>query len=135
MKMYFYGCLMGVLALFVSAMNNRICAATVAADHTAATAAGFKTEKKGFSGWLEKRAVKMLSKKIAKLQKRYGSAVDFNDPVEKWLWYGVVGCVAGLVLSVLAAATGGVLWGLSGLAWTVGVVCLIVWFLKREGAI
>jgi Flp pilus assembly protein TadB len=135
MKTYFYSCLMSLFAMLAFAPVNALRAATASANSLAVSTT-VKTEKKGLSGWIEKKAEKMVAKKIAKLQKRFADGkADFSDPVKKWLWFGIVFCAAGLLLGVLAAASGGIFWGLSGLAWTLGVVCLIVWFLKKEGAI
>jgi hypothetical protein len=97
-----------------------------------------KTEKKGLSAWIEKKAEKAIAKKVAKLQKRFakdGAKVDFQDPVNKWMWFWLFGWGIGLILQTLfwGGVFSGGLWALSGLFWLAGTVCLIIWLLKKTG--
>lgn len=62
------------------------------------------------------------------------SGVDFNDPVDKWLWFWIFAWGIALVLQVLAWGISG--WGvgwLSYLFWVAGTVCAVVWILKKFG--
>ena len=76
---------------------------------------------------------KKLEKKMAKKQAKVGDTdVDFEDPVDKWMWFWIFGWGAGLVLSILSLATlGGFLGVLGLLAWTFGTVALIIWLVKK----
>ena len=78
---------------------------------------------------------KFLAKNMAK------KAVDFKDPVNKWLWFGVFGWGAGLLLWIIAAAVvtgggflgGGFLGLLASLAWLFGTVAFVIWLVKKFG--
>lgn len=78
---------------------------------------------------------KFLAKNMAK------KAIDFKDPVNKWLWFGVFGWGAGLVLWIIAAAVvtgggflgGGFLGLLASLAWLFGTVAFVIWLVKKFG--
>ncbi len=75
-------------------------------------------------------------KRMAKFEKLFKKAgVDFSDPVNKWMWFWIFGWGAGLVLSILAAATVtsgfGALWLLSSLCWLAGSVSLVIWLVKK----
>lgn len=84
---------------------------------------------------LSERAEKRLEKRLAKLEKRnkfkrlFGDQIDFQDDVEKWLWFGIFACGIALVISILAWSP------LVGLLWVAGVVCLVVWIIKRYGGV
>ena len=95
----------------------------------------------------QKRAAKKqarMEKWMNKLQKKL-AAVDFNDPVKKWMWFWIFGWGAGLLLSIIAGAvaTGGVFSGgfgaayilalLGSLAWIFGTVSLVIWLVKQFG--
>lgn len=75
--------------------------------------------KQGF--WKKVRAHRQLWKKAA--------PIDFSDPVERWLWFGVIGLGAALLLSIIAWSP------LVGLLWTAGVICLVVWLIMRFAAV
>lgn len=88
------------------------------------------------------RKQEMFKKVIAKKMDKYG-AIDFSDPVKKWMWFWILGWAAGLLLWIIGAAAftggvfsggvgaGGVLIGLLGsLCWLFGSVCLVVWLIK-----
>ena len=78
---------------------------------------------------------KFMTKKMAK------NAVDFQDPVNKWLWFGVFGWGAGLLLWIIAAAVvtgggflgGGFLGLLASLCWLFGTVAFVIWLVKKVG--
>ena len=74
-------------------------------------------------------------KRMAKFQKLFKKAgVDFSDPVNKWLWYGIFACGAAIVLSILwqAGSVGfGLLGALSSLLWIAGLIFLVVWVVKK----
>ncbi len=98
----------------------------------------------------EAKAIQKLEKKEARNQKRLGmlqkmmvkkmhkNAVDFKDPVNKWLWFGIFGWGAGLLLSILSwsvvtAGGFGVLWLLASLAYLFGTVSFVIWLVKKFG--
>lgn len=95
---------------------------------------------------LQKKMLKKqerMEKRMAKLEKFLGKklakkAMDFNDPVDKWFWFWILGWAAGLLLSILAAATivgggFGVFWLLASLAWLFGTISLVIWLVKKFG--
>ena len=71
------------------------------------------------------------------MKKKYDAGIDFQDPVNKWMWFWIFGWGAGLLLSILGAATlfsgGGILWILSYLCWLFGTVSLVIWLVKKFG--
>ena len=90
-----------------------------------------------------------VNKKAFKMQQREAKAthflskhgVDFQDPVNKWMWFWIFGWAAGLVLSIVAGATVatgsvgsfGLIWLLASLAYLFGTISLIVWLVKKFG--
>ena len=85
---------------------------------------------------IEKKLEKLMGKiekKFAKNQAEVGEAdVDFEDPVDKWMWFWIFGWGAGLVLTILGSAAGiGIIVGLGTIAWVFGTVALILWLVKK----
>lgn len=89
----------------------------------------------------EKQQVRM-EKRMARVEKFMNSKMGqkllggLDDPVDKFFWFWIIGWGAGIVLSILAAATltgggFGVLWLLATLAYLAGSVSLIVWLVKK----
>jgi beta-lactamase regulating signal transducer with metallopeptidase domain len=78
----------------------------------------------------EKLQVKAQKKAafFAKLAKK----IDFKDPVEKWLWFGIFGWGASILLYILAYAVP-FLWILGALAGLFGTVCIVIWLIKKFG--
>lgn len=76
-----------------------------------------------------------VQKRVAKFEKLFKKAgIDFQDPVEKWLWYGIFGCGAAVVLSILwraGTASFGLLGALSSLLLLAGIICLVIWVVKK----
>jgi hypothetical protein len=56
---------------------------------------------------------------------RSASQIDFDDPVDKWLWYGLFGLGIAVVLSIFTP------FGLVGLVAFLAIVCLVIWVIKR----
>ncbi|MEP7268859.1 MAG: hypothetical protein ABI844_14625 [Saprospiraceae bacterium] len=97
----------------------------------------------------EARSIAKEERKQAKVQKRVAmvqkmmtknmanKAVDFHDPVNKWLWFAVFGWGASIVLWILAAAliTGGygIIGLLASLAALFGTVAFVIWLVKKFG--
>ena len=83
------------------------------------------------------RKQRMFKKVIVKKMEKYGD-VDFQDPVQKWMWFWIFGWGAGLLLWILSwtVLSGGSLGGfgilglLGSLAWLFGTVALVVWLVK-----
>lgn len=71
----------------------------------------------------EKR-LQRLSKKIERKAAKQGMQVDFSDPVEQWLWFGLFGLGIAIVLSFFN-------FGIAGLIALLAVACLVVWVIKR----
>lgn len=75
----------------------------------------------------EKR-LKRLAKRLDRKAERYGAEVDFSDPVDRWLWFGIFGLGIAVVLSFFASG------GLAGLIALLALACLVVWIIKRSEA-
>lgn len=80
------------------------------------------TEKKA-SKRLE-RIAKRLERKMAKR----GMQVDFSDPVDQWLWFGVFGLGIAILMSFFN-------FGIGGLIAFLALVCLVIWVVKRGGSV
>ena len=52
--------------------------------------------------------------------------IDFRDPVDKWMWFWIFAWGIGLVILFLPGV-----WVLSSLFFLVGLICLIVWLVKK----
>jgi len=75
------------------------------------------------------KRMERMAKKLERIAHRHGAEVDFNDPVDKWLWFGLFGLGIGIVVAILG------LGGVGGLIGFLGVVCLVVWILKKTDSI
>ena len=71
---------------------------------------------------------KKINRKLFKLAKRASLEIDFTDPVDKWLWFGLFGLGAAIVLSIFSL-------GIGGLVAFLAVVCLVIWLVKQSGAV
>ena len=69
-----------------------------------------------------------VAKRLERKALKNGAEIDFNDPVDKWLWFGIFGLGIAIVLSIFTGL------GIAGLVAFLAVVCLVVWVIKR-GAI
>ena len=71
---------------------------------------------------------RIMAKKMAK------NAIDFKDPVNKWLWFAIFGFGAALLLTILVGSTysGGIAI-LASLAWLFGAVAFVIWLVKKYG--
>ncbi len=91
----------------------------------------------------ELRKQKRMEKRLKKMQKK---GIDFSDPIDKWLWFAILGWGASLVLYIVARAllgatfyTGagfGLYSILSLLAFLLGLfsaVSLVIWLIKKFG--
>ncbi len=76
------------------------------------------------------RLERMINRMEHRLRKKMkpGVEVDFSDPVNKWLWFGLFGLGAALVLGIFSL-------GLGGLVAFLAVVCLVIWLIKQSGAV
>ncbi len=69
--------------------------------------------------WVVKKAVK-ANKFIQKL------GIDLQDPVQKWLWYAILGFLAAIVISVLGYFIP-FIWYISYLIWLAAVISFWYW--------
>ncbi len=84
-----------------------------------AMAAKFSKTKAG--KWLVKKA-----KQFNKIVKKLG--IDLQDPVQKWLWYAIIGVVAGSVMWAIGIGVSiPFLWTISYLVYLAGVICFWYW--------
>jgi hypothetical protein len=73
------------------------------------------------------RLLKKAERKIYK-NKNFGPEIDFTDPVQKWLWFGLFGLLLALILSIFNL-------GLGSLVAFLSVLCLIFWLLKLSNVV
>jgi len=62
--------------------------------------------------------------------------VDFTDPIDKWLWFGIAALAIGLAIALVGAilgSFGGFFSYISGLFGLAGVIFLIIWLVKVVG--
>ena len=87
----------------------------------------------------QKRMEKRMEKRLKKMQKK---GVDFNDPVDKWMWFWIFGWGISLLIYILAYALvfGTFSYGLytilnliGALAGLFGTVSLVIWLVKKFG--
>ncbi len=91
-----------------------------------------------FKTFLEKRKIKRNEKikafllKANKVITKAAKAmdVDLDDPVMKWLWYGIFAFGAAVILWILGGLLFGPLVWLGSLASLLSSVCLVIWLLK-----
>jgi hypothetical protein len=84
---------------------------------------------------VEKMSNSKMAKKMAKFAKFFskdGGKIDFQSEPDKWLWYGVFGLIGGILFYGIGYAVYP-LWFLGYLLWLAGVICIIIWFLKKSG--
>jgi hypothetical protein len=98
-----------------------------------------QNDNKAHAGKIDKSALKKQFKALKKQFKadkkngtamEDGAAIDFKDPVDKFLWFGLLGVAAAIVLSIISGPVFGFYW-LAYLVWLAGVVCLTIWLLKK----
>jgi len=69
--------------------------------------------------WMVKKAVK-----VTKLAQKFG--VDLQDPVQKWLWYAIIGFLVAIAISIVGVFVPFV-WYISYLIWLAAVVSFWYW--------
>ena len=69
-----------------------------------------------------------LTKKLERKAEKFGVQIDFSDPVEQWLWFGVFGLGIAIAFAILELGT------LSGLFAVAAIACLVIWIIKRGAA-
>ena len=74
-----------------------------------------KTEKK----------LNRIFKRLERKSEKYGVQIDFSDPVEQWLWFGVFGLGIAIAFAILELGF------LSGLFALAAIACLVIWIIKR----
>jgi Flp pilus assembly protein TadB len=78
------------------------------------------------------KAAKKLDKLSRKLERKLArhaqSPVDFEHPVERWLWFGLFGLGLALVMAIFNGPV-------AGLLGVLAVACLVIWVLKKGGAV
>ena len=83
-------------------------------------------------------ATKIFAKKAMKVAKFFGhgNKIDFQDPVDKFLWFAIAGWLAGALLYSLFWGVGLAvgLYFLAYLCWLGGSICFVIWILKKTGS-
>ena len=76
----------------------------------------------------QSKAGKWMMKKATQVNKIAASlGVDFSDPVMKWLYYAIIGVVAGTVLYSVGIFAFSPLYYIAGLVYLAGVICFWYW--------
>lgn len=65
-----------------------------------------------------------IAKRLERKMLKHGMQVDFSDPVDQWLWFGIFGLGIAILLSFFNIGVGGLIAFLA-------VVCLVIWVVKR----
>jgi hypothetical protein len=94
-----------------------------------------QTESPTFAQEMNKRMAKKMAKIEKKISKKLakGNAIDFNDPINKWMWFWLLGWAAGFVLYSMGWFIAAPFWYLGYLCMLAGTACLVVWLLKKSG--
>ena len=119
--------------LFVGAMPSGMYAAVAApkAEMQTVVAEKMRSTHEGLSMKQSKKMEKRmnrLTKRLERKAEKYGQQIDFTDPVEQWLWFGVFGLGIAIAFAILNLGF------LSGLFALAAVVCLVIWIVKRGAA-
>ena len=72
----------------------------------------------------EKR-MNRLTKRLERFAEKRGMDIDFDDPTDRWLWFGIFGLAIAIVFAILGIGV------LSGLCAFAALVCLVIWIVKR----
>ena len=72
-----------------------------------------------------KFAVAKKVQKVGKFLEKYG--MDLNDPVDKYLWYAIIGVVGSVVIFIIAALTISALWYIGYLLNLAGWLSFLYW--------
>ncbi len=90
----------------------------------------------------QQRQLDRLEKKLAKAEARAAEKsasaeekVDFEDPINKWMWFWIFGWSAAIIFSILGYGVIGGLYYIGYLCGLFGTVSLIIWLLKKSGSI
>lgn len=89
-----------------------------------------RTQPEGFSKITDKKTekrLKRLTKRLEHIAEKAGTQVDFNDPVDRWLWFGVFGLGIAIFFSFIQV-------GLGGIVAFLAIICLVIWIVKRGAA-
>lgn len=98
------------------------------AEMRAAVAEKMRSAPERFSKTTDHKTEKRLhrlTKKLERKAEKYGVQIDFSDPVEQWLWFGVFGLGIAIAFAILELGT------LSGLFALAAIACLVIWIIKR----
>ncbi|HRI61243.1 MAG TPA: hypothetical protein PK228_15995 [Saprospiraceae bacterium] len=120
--------LIACLLLFSAAPYSTHASVAVSKDEMrAGVAEKLHISQADFSKMTDKKTEKKLNRLTNRLERKAakaGTQVDFGDPVEQWLWFGLFGLGIAIVLSFFSL-------GIAGLIAFLAVVCLVVWIVKR----
>lgn len=77
---------------------------------------------------------KEIKKEIRTLRNELKSAApEATNEIDRYLKFALIFAGAALILSILATASGGVLWVLSSVAWVAAVVFFVLWLIEEVG--
>lgn len=118
----------------ISLSPSRMYATVVAAPKAEMQTVMAEKMRKAPEGFSMKQSKKMekrmnrLTRRLERKAEKYGNQIDFSDPVEQWLWFGVFGLGIAIALAILSLGF------LSGLFALAAIVCLVIWIIKRGAA-
>lgn len=115
--------------LLASATPSRVSASVAVSkeEMRAGVAEKMRISPEDFSKITNKKTEKRLNRLAKRLERKAeksGMQVDFSDPVDQWLWFGLFGLGIAIVLSFFNV-------GLGGLIAFLAIVCLVIWIVKR----
>lgn len=88
-------------------------------------------ETKKESKW-EQRLEKKMAKFTEKMEKmNQNQAIDFSDPVDKWLWYAIFGWIGAIVFYSLGYFAFGFFWWIGYLLAAFASIAFLIWILKK----
>jgi len=128
-----------VLAFFLVSFTTAKASVAVSEEKTSEMLQQKASENEGIVAQMTSKMEKRFAKKAAKIEKKLakrfgnGEKVDFNDPVDKWMWFWIFGWAAGFLLYSFGWFVAAPFWYLGYLCMLAGTVCLIVWLLKKSG--
>ena len=75
---------------------------------------------------------KRIAKKMEKMKAKSSADVDFNDPVDKWMWFWIFAWGLGLAAFLVASIALSGFFGFVGSALMVfGFIALVLWLVKK----
>lgn len=143
MKALRFTLFLGLIAFFIPTTTSNAATAVSSEEANVAIAKKMLDSKSTFtlSGKMQRSAEKLagkFQKRIQKFERLFGKSsgdagIDFKDPVQKWLWFALLGWLAGALIYSFGYFVAAPFWYLGYLCWLAGTACFVVWILKKTG--